>query len=274
MLDISIVVPAIRQNRWADLYNSIKLSASKLNWELILVSPFDLPPELQNIDNLRLLKSHSSVSICIQLGSLEAKGKLLYHTVDDCVMFPDSINKAHQLYQQCCGHKDVVNMRYREGKNFSGYEFPMNFWKVSSANDLRAPGINPDWFWSVQPLLNKNYFVELGGLDCRFEYSNHGHHDLLFRIQKDDGRVFQSPTEVSNADHMPNITGDHAPIHYAQTQHDEPLFFELYNEYTDRIRIPYDNYKQYPELMIWKRRFPDKHTDSYVELTKERGYNI
>ena len=101
-----------------------------------------------------------------------------------------------------------------------------------------------------------DYFKELGGWDCRYEYINHSLHDLMFRVQADGGKLFDSETDATTCNHFVDKTGDHAPIYDAQTFFDKPQFDQIYsvpNAAQSRIKIPLDNWKQQPD--VWERRF-------------------
>lgn len=54
---------------------------------------------------------------------------------------------------------------------------------------------------------------------------------------------------------MPSFSGDHGPIHFAQTEHDEDLFKKIWDdpENEERIVIDIDDWKNCPAL--WERRF-------------------
>jgi len=43
MIDVSVLMPAIRVPNWERMYKSIEGSCQKYSFELVLVSPFDLP---------------------------------------------------------------------------------------------------------------------------------------------------------------------------------------------------------------------------------------
>ena len=57
--------------------------------------------------------------------------------------------------------------------------------------------------------------------------------------------------------HFPGTAGDHAPVHHAQIDHDQPLYEEIWQQATapDRIRIDINNWENCPDL--WKRRSGD-----------------
>ena len=267
MYDISILVPAIRTHMWKPLYDSAVAACKKYSFELVLVSPFELPEELQQHTNITLIKDYGCPTRAAQIGALHCKGKLIYHCVDDGVFFPDAIDVATDFYNECCEYKDTVNMRYREGSQYSGPPLPESFWYAYSSPELRLPGIDSEWKIALHFLISREYFLELGGWDCQFEYLNHSLHDLMFRIQANGGVVYSSPVETINCDHMPNRTGDHGPIHDAQTIHDAPIFHGIYKEHgaaAKRIVLDFDNWKSAPEL--WERRFGTSIPTTYSDL--------
>ena len=56
--DLTILIPAFRAPLWETLYNSISQACKNYKWELLLVSPFDLPPELADKENISLIKDY------------------------------------------------------------------------------------------------------------------------------------------------------------------------------------------------------------------------
>ena len=56
---------------------------------------------------------------------------------------------------------------------------------------------------------------------------------------------------------FPGTSGDHAPIHHAQLEHDQPFYATIWKSSNclDRIVIDYDNWKKVPS--IWNRRFKE-----------------
>ena len=115
--------------------------------------------------------------------------------------------------------------------------------------------------------MKKETYTSVGGIDCQFEYVNHSIHDLMFRLQCRVSRVFLSTLECLICTHYPETTVDHAPIHYAQLGHDEPLFDEIYSKRcnpTDRISINYHNWEG--EDTIWGRRFKEPLPTTYEEM--------
>lgn len=259
--DLTILVPAIRHHLWKRFVDSAKESCS-LNYEILFIGPF---PPLEDLGkNVRYIKSFCTVPVCMQMATLEARGKHIYHNCDDAVLLPNAIDNSYQELMTKTD-KDIMNMRFREGVDFKGESLKLETWKCGWHQALRLPGINPDWGIAVQPMFNREYFIDLGGFDCRFEYSNHCHHDFAFRAQKNGSQVLQSPVECATLSHQPGTSGDHEPIHNAQLGHDEPIFIEMYSRNDRQIKIDFDNYLEFNQP--WKRRFKKDYT-SYEEMVK------
>jgi len=267
MIDVSILIPAIRVNNWARMYSTILESCKNHSFELILISPFDLPDDLKKFDNIKLIKDFGHPTRAAQIGLLQCSGRLTYHCVDDALFYPGAIDLAIDLYDSSCNRRDVVNMRYREGENFTGQEWPRAFWFAYYHDELRLSGIDSRWKISLHPLMSTEFLKEIGGGDCQFEYINHPLHDLMFRVQADSGRIFDSPIDATTCNHYGGRSIDHASIHDAQTYYDLPIFKDLYSQAniaSTRIKIPLDNWEQTSDY--WHRRFKGKRPTSYEEI--------
>ena len=97
----------------------------------------------------------------------------------------------------------------------------------------------------------------------------------MFRLQRTGGKIYFAPEHCCIATWYRETTGDHAPIHYAMTKRDIPVFVKMYSDrryYENRIKIDYDNWKKSPE--VWERRFSKGIVNSYEELCKQEGYKI
>ena len=58
---------------------------------------------------------------------------------------------------------------------------------------------------------------------------------------------------------FPGTTGDHAPIHHAQLEHDQPLYAKIWRSSSclERLKIDYNNWEDTPS--VWTRRFEEKN---------------
>ena len=268
IFDLGIVVPSIRTHLWEQLYNSIEKSCvGRYTWVLYLVSPFmrDAPGK-----HVRMFKSHRSPTACAQfVVDCEVNTRLMYHTTDDAILRENALDTCLDYYFSLKNPFSIImNMRYREGANHNSKEFPPHYWKAGTWPDNRLPGVNPNWGISLQPMMFTSTFKYYGGWDCMFDYLVYANHDLLFRMQQDGCRVVDSPVEVVSADWMEGMTGDHKPIHIAQTEHDLPLYQKIYSDpraAEKRKRIPSENWTKTP--MIWETRFDKNNPEkNYGEL--------
>lgn len=269
-MSLSIIIPGIRTHFWPRVVTSLESSIGKFknDYEIIFISPFDLPLEFQSLPQIKLVKSYARVATCIQLGVLEATKDFIYHTVDDGIFIPKALENCLQDFRETANEKDMMNIRYSEGVNFQDNIRPGIFFDIKNCPEYHQKYINKKYSVSVQPLMYRKRFIDLGGMDCRFEYSNHSHIDLAIRLQDAGGKVIHSPVGVANFEHYPERTVDHAPIHDAQTNVDQTIFETLWN----KPRFPYidyNNYLKYNEP--WKRRF-GKLYNSYEEMSQGEGY--
>lgn len=261
---ISIVVPSIRTQHWQRFLDSVKESCKLYSCEVIFVGPFKT--EVSTDIPVRHIKSYDRVGVCLQKGCIEAEGELVFHTVDDGVLLPDALDITIFNYCKHAKFNDIMNARYMEGQGFSGRSFPEAYWRAGSYPTVYGQKyVNPDWRLSLQPIVNREFFIMVGGLDCRFEYSNHSHVDFNFRTQLIGGRILHSPVDVSSADHSQS---DHGPIQFAQENIDSAVFNDLWNQPRSKF-IEYEDYKNYEGR--WERRFSKKYS-SYDELCKGEGY--
>ena len=271
MYDISLLIPAIRTPNWKTLYDSVFLACKKYKWQIIFVSPFDLPEELRDKENIKLIKSLGSVTRCVQIGVPKCDSDLFFLTVDDCTFAEDSLDAALDKFKEKCSFTDAMAMMYGEGGNL----MDPKYWSVSSIGNLcHLPGIDNTWKIANQCIMHKEYFIELGGLDCRFEYLDKPIHDFMFRLQRAGGKIEVAPKHCCIASWFETTSGDHAPIHHAQIDHDTPLFNAMYcdpNTYQERIKIDFKNYLEYDK--IWKRRFSKGIPTSYHEMCETEGYS-
>lgn len=259
--DLSICLPAIRPSYWKRLYDSTRLACAKHSFEIVFISPYDLPEELEGEDNIKHIKSYATSVRCAQEGSTHCEGRLIAIPADDGYFFPKSFDKAIRVYDKKLDRKDVMVLRYREGKDFNSKEFPMEYWYCRAHPALKGLNIPDHYKHAMQPMMSIEYFKDIGGYDCRFEHLAYAGHDLSCRIQRDGGELVLSPKEVMNADWFQGRTKDHGPIADSHEQVDAPLFksIQTSQDFSSRKKIDFDNWKQAPE--VWSRRWPEGPPD-------------
>ena len=253
--DVSICLPAHRVDLWERLYDSsAEAVGPDYSWELILVGPNEPPESLKTKSNFKFFKDYGTPSRCGQIATLLAEGELMMWASDDGYFLKDTIKECIELHQDL-PYKDMVIIKYAEGRDHCG-ECPLDsYWMAWTHGDLRLPGIPQDFMISLLAMYKTEYFRELGGFDCRFEHLNMNTHDLAFRAQRNGSKLHFSPNLVLTCDWNPN-EGDHVPVQEAYAANDAPLFREMYmKDQSHRINIDYFNWTK--SDAVWKRRFGD-----------------
>lgn len=265
-MKLSIITPAMRTHYWKRFLETIKLSCKNIQYEVIFISPFDMPKELEDT-NIVHMKSYAPVPVCIQKGTLLATGDLVCHAVDDSIFFENTLDMAVDYFIKNMSEKDALTLTYTENTNDMNIREKWQIKNIGEFNGLKW--INPEWVTFVQPLMYRKRFIEMGGFDCSFEYSNHPHHDLAFRMHMAGSNIEVAPFSVSYAYHMPGSSGDHEPIQSAQEGPDAKKFREKWTRFPmPHIIIDYNNYEQYDK--IWSRRFKREY-QTYEEMYSEIG---
>lgn len=264
MIDISFVMPGIRTHNWPAVVDSIAKSCTRYTYEIIFAGPFDPPGGLPCT---KYIKTYTRPSAACQIAAAAATGRLYNGTADDALFIPNAVDAAIDLYDSLNNKKAIINMRYTEGDNYSGSTFPESFWSPHSHQPLALPGVPVHYKTCMSPMMDREYYIELGGLDCAYEYPNFNLSDFIFRAQYDGATVHHSPTDVNNCNHYGNRSVDHAPIEDAHVI-DMALFRNKYsnpNALQDHgARIPFDNWKNYQQP--WERRFSGKLFSNYNEM--------
>lgn len=259
-------MPSIRTHQLEKWYETLSLACKKYSFQVVICGPFDLPESLAKRENVKFIKSYAHPTKCAQIAALECDGELIHHNVDDTHFYEDSIDKNIEFWDKSCFPRDVISMRYIEGQNHATTEtFPMNYWKAGTYYPV--PHIHPLWNINCHFMMPRDLFLEYGGFDCKYEYLTYACQDLLFRMQRDGVRVYDSLCDVSNADWYPGAMKDHGPIVVAQLQYDEPRFRNdwLYSPLGNPlVKIDVNNHKIYAEN--WQRRFGGEQPKAYNEL--------
>lgn len=271
--DLSIVVPSIRTHLLEDWYKSAEAACANHSWELVLTSPFEPPASIVNRENVIFFPDYANPSAVSQKAFLRAHGKLIFLTTDDGYFMDNCLDMAVDSWLSINDDKIITNMRYREGENYGGGPMPDAYWYPWSHGPLQLPGVKRSWFIAPQFMMSRQALLDLGGIDCQFEYSNYGIHDMTFRAQAQGFRIFQSPKEVLCANHFPDDTVDHKPIYEAQTFYDLPIFQKMYSDPDaafKRGNIDLYNWRNYDK--IWERRFdPHNLPKTYEEMMAQKN---
>jgi hypothetical protein len=257
---LSIIMPAIRPERWERVYDSIG-EAYAGDFELIICSPFPLPEKLQYLKNVKYVKDFGNPVRASNIAGMLCENELVTWTADDAVYLPDSLNKMvyDWHWMEGGGNEKVIVGKYYEGQD--GSDKPLQndtYFKINGGDSTRCLTI-PDDYWLFNiALMTTSFFDRIGHWDNRFEGTFCAHTDMAVRAQRNGAKVKMCNVPILDCGHMPGTSGDHAPIHYAQLSHDEPLFRYLYGGGTIKIGdIPRprvtNHWKDVPR--VWERRF-------------------
>lgn len=264
--DISIVIPSIRAKNLKKCYDAISMSCGKRTFEIVIVSPYDLPKELDNLENIKSYKSRAAPTVAAQAGTLLCNSEYLCNLTDDSLAQEGAIHLAISMFEnKIVNENGAINMVYQEGVlnpetleriTYHNFGQPPEYWKPYFHEGLRLKGIDKNWTMCPNYLVKLNRFYELGGYDCDWESLNLPIVDFIFRLQADGGKIVNLPKDAALYSHYPGESGDHQPIHKAEIEHDEIRFKEIYSQeniINSRIKQDYANWKLYPN--VWKRRF-------------------
>lgn len=250
-MKLSVLCPAIRPINWERLFYSIEKSFSG-DFELILISPLDLPEELRNEPRIKLIKSFASPMVCQQMALIEARGEYITWAADDGVFCDGALDLAFSKLDG--DYKTVIMGKYIEGDQFGTSMLNNEYYILSNHKASNFSFIEPGrWMLNVG-IVSKKVLEEVGGWDCEFEVCPMAFNDLSIRLQRYGCKYIIQDEIMFRCSHMGGTSGDHAPIHNAQIQHDEPLFWEKFrhNGHT-RIKIDINNHEK--QSKVWKRRF-------------------
>jgi hypothetical protein len=258
-MKLSIALAGIRVPNWAALYNSIPdaTAMSKDEYEMVIVGPYDLPLELQNEPNIRVVKDWGCPTRCYQLAILHSQGEyILTGVADDGVCMNNAIDKGFDIIPK--HHKGVVSFKYHEGNVTSASLATQNdsYWRFGSHKLHKSlPYVYDHYLLTMIALARRDYLMEVGGFDCRFEQPGLALPDLAVRLQNDGAEVVLGE-KMMDISHLIGNSGDHGPVVQAFHKNDKALYMRTYSHKfcSNRSKIDFDNWKQAPE--VWRRRFP------------------
>jgi hypothetical protein len=257
--EISIILPAIRQENWDKMYDSICESTSR-NFELIICGPYQLTEKLAPLKNVKYIKDFGSPTRASAIASLLAEGKLITWTCDDAIMSPRALDESiDKLYQMGENYKNVIISKYLEGADGTNKKHqPDDYYKINGVPGYPpctySPFIPNNWWIFNTAIMYRQFFEELGGLDCAYEHAALADTDLAIRAQVLGANVKISNHILYNCNHG---QGDHKPIEIAQVGYDEPLIQDRYRDpdWQEKVqmKIEINNWKDAPA--VWERRF-------------------
>ena len=270
--DISIILPAIRQDNWDKLYDSILLACKKYTFELILCGPLPLTEKLQLLENVKYVKDLGCPTRASNIAGLLAEGKLITWIADDGVMLEDSLDlNIELLYSMGDFYKNVVIVKYFEGPDGTKKDEQLDSYFYVWNTVIRSPYVPPRWVTFNNPIMYRKFYDEMGGLDVSYESCPMAHIDFGIRCQVAGAKTTISPTPFLDVGHMPEETGDHKAIHRSQKNFDEPLIIKKYHNpnwpVDNPLVLSIDTWKLVPSK--WLRRFINGVPKDYQSILKD-----
>jgi hypothetical protein len=257
--EISLILPAIRKENWDVLYDSIGLSTTR-TFELIICGPFSLTPKLESLSNVKYIKDYGSPTRATAIAASLAEGKYMMWGGDDTLFQPGALDKMYDaLISMGEDPKNVVCGKYLEGPNGTHKKSqPDYYYRINGQEGFRpctySPHLPDEWWIFNAALMHREFYENLGGVDCKYEHLAMAATDFAIRAQAAGADVLQTQVLIYDCDHMQT---DHKPVEIAQLQFDEPLIQSVYRDpaWRDKVQcnIDINNWKAHP--LLWTRRF-------------------
>ena len=257
MYDLSVCLAAIRKHNWEKLYNSIVESVGNYTFEIIFCGPHEEPPEaLKGLENVRCVHDYGPPTRAQQIAIGEATGRYLTWTADDGWFFPNKLAQCIELLDKTNNEKAVIVTQYIEGGSDGLGDPNVGMYCMNFHDPVRSPYYPNSFLIFNSVVMSTKFLKEWGGFDCRFEACPMAYVDFGARAQKDGAKVFLAEA-IYECTQFPGTSGDHAPIHHAQLDHDQPLYSSIWTNPScqERLKIDFNNWKTAPD--IWERRFSD-----------------
>lgn len=242
--DLSIIIPSIRTDGWKALVEQISVACGRYTFEVIFVGP-EYNNDVDEFRNVKYARDFGSPNRCQQIGLLLAEGEYVTWMCDDFEDGPFNIDK----FLDCLIDKDedvVVIGNYYEADVIA-----VNNFSVKSCYG-GGNGIHPDWQIFNVAFVKRSYLERFGGFDCKYQVTCLGHTDLAVRMQSRGCVIINDNINLGSVKHVPNVEGDHGPIHHAQIGHDQPLFYQSTQGLFPSV-VHMSNWKK--EEAVWQRRF-------------------
>jgi hypothetical protein len=242
-MNLSIIIPSIRINKWPELIESIKKSCKNYSYEIIFVGP-EINHVIDEYKNIKYVRDFGHPNRCQQIGVLLSEGEYITWGSDDGLYVEDAIDSClHEIYEN---KLDYLATGYNEGGNVA-----VNNYSIRSCYFV-GKEVKPEYFIFNVAFI-KREILEHEGFDTTFEVTCIGHTDLAWRIQKKykNGKLLVK--EIMNCEHMEGRSGDHGPIYDAQTFHDGPEL-AMKTQHGTWNSIEWNMWK-YDTKPVWERRF-------------------
>lgn len=255
--DISFFLGGIRPQNWTRLYQSIEQSIHPYKFELVICGPY-APEKINSFSyNFKFIRDFGSAARAAQIAALNSESSLITLSADDGIYEPGSMAKALEQFRNMEGNKKVLALRYEEGGN-EMYKKDW-YWYMKAHDKMQnLAGIPNDTPMSLNSIMTKELFIDIGGYDCNlFETCNWGGHDLMIRLHK-YGITFEqfkqknlsvtwSPVETE--EHRPIYLSDHPP----ESTSNYHVFKHIWSNNNERVKTDINSWTK--AQSTWSKRF-------------------
>lgn len=263
-VNISVIMPTIRTKLLQGVYDSLKKSFHG-KWELVLVGPYDPPPELMKTGNVQYIKSFASPIVCRQQALKKAVGDWICYAADDVTFLKNSLDRSYALVKDK-DYRTIVVGKYLENtsfwKPFNARMMKKEYYTLYHHDALKEvmEKFPHDWFIINTGLVSRKLLLEVGGWDVEFEVCSIACCDISMRLQNYGCKCILQDDPIFRSTWDPGFEGDHGPIHAAHTEHDIPLLEKVWLAPDSKNRKIVDLEKWREKPTRWSRRFGDAKT--------------
>lgn len=250
---LSVIVPGIRPWNWQKLYDSVKESlVDSDDFEVIFVGPHTETVITNGIGKVRFIEDWGSPARAMNIGLEEAVSDTITWAADDGYFLPTQLDKMYGEYYYSSNYL-ILTGKYYEGSN-NPQMLSDSYYKIGNSIDCKGLAVDiSDWWLLNIGLIDRKLLLDYGGWNGRdYETTFGAHLDLAIRLQADGIKFSLYEQPIFYCDHMPGITSDHAPIHYAHSS-DMAMIRDKYSRSPIGIKISPANWKEAPNR--WVRRF-------------------
>lgn len=252
-IDISIIVPGIRVEKWLSLYNSVRYGTNK-SFEFIFCGPTPPSSEIFRLPNVKFIQDFGSPNRSQQIAATKATGKYITWHSDDSLIMKDVLDTAYNILEQIdC--RDAISFKFLESDSPLENMYDDHYYLMSPSMWTSAPFINDDQFILNVGFMRTDLFFDLGGFDAvNFECTAMSHSDLAVRITNYGGKIHLIDMIGVKCGFDEGNSGVHGPVFDAHHYFDIPTFKGIYCAPSSKNRhvIDLDNWKKSPD--VWHRR--------------------
>ena len=210
---------------------------------------------------MKIIKDFGSPVRAHCIGASLAEGELITWISDDGLCTPGGLETAiDALYDVEENPKNVVIYKYSEGeKTYIDEYFKISFHRGPNGEGIASEYLPEDWYIFNSPLMYREFYEDLGGLNCSYEATALAMTELGIRAQEEGAIVhlLKGAPIVCNTQDAP-LEGSHTHIHNAQESNDEPLYESIYKfpDWRERISLKLDYAAEWKTApIVWPRKW-------------------